>query len=316
MQEPIILGVSLCLLGEKVRYNGGHSRDPFICDTLSRYVRLAPVCPEVECGFPVPRETLRLEGDPEAPRLVTTETRVDHTERMLSWCDWKVKELEPEDLCGFIFKKGSPSCGMERVKVYDRKGLPAKQAVGMFARAFVEHFPLLPVEEDERLYDPEVRENFVEAIFTLKRWKEALIPRSTKKAFVEFHNRHELVLMAHSPRHTKLMGKMVADMKSVRLAEFRAQYESSLLVTLRSKTTPSKHIDALLHAMGYLKDHLSNEETQELGEIIEDYRHGHVPLIVPVTLLKHFARKFDGPYLREQYYLNPHPVELQLRSHA
>jgi uncharacterized protein YbbK (DUF523 family) len=172
METTIALGVSACLLGENVRYNGGHSRDPFICDTLSEYVRFVPVCPEVECGFPIPRESLRLVGDPDSPRLVTTKTGVDHTGKMVGWCSRKVKALEQEDLCGFIFKKGSPSSGMERVRVYTEKGMPSNRGVGMFARAFMKHFPLLPVEEDGRLHDAKLRENFIEAIFVMKAWRE------------------------------------------------------------------------------------------------------------------------------------------------
>ncbi len=316
METPIVLGVSACLLGENVRYNGGHSRDHFICDTLSQYVRFVPVCPEVECGFPIPREAFRLVGSPDAPRFVTSKTGEDYTERMLDWCSSKVKALEKEDLCGFIFKKGSPSSGMERVRVYTEKGMPSNRGSGMFARAFMDHFPLLPVEEEGRLHDPKLRENFIEAIFVMKRWRESLEPRPTRGAFVDFHTRHKLLIMSHSPKHMRLMGKMIAEIKSHSLDDFRLQYESSLMEALRLKTTRRKNTDTLFHVVGFFKKQITADEKQELVETVENYRKGYVPLIVPITLLSHYVRKYDQPYLRDQLYLNPHPIELQLRNHA
>jgi uncharacterized protein YbgA (DUF1722 family)/uncharacterized protein YbbK (DUF523 family) len=316
MEEQIKLGVSACLLGQNVRYNGGHSRDPFITDTLSQYVGFFPVCPEVECGLPIPRESMRLVGDPAAPRLMTGNTKQDHTDRMLRWCTKKVSELEGVDLYGFIFKKGSPSSGMERVKVYDDKGMPSHRGIGMFARAFKEHFPLLPVEEEGRLHDPKLRENFIEAIFVLKRWRESLSPKPMRRGFVEFHTNHKLLLMAHSPIHMRLMGKLVANLKDYTVDDFRSQYQELLMVTLRFKTTRRKHTDVLMHCMGFLKQLLSSDEKKELLEIIEQYRQGHLPLIVPVILLNHYVRKYDPPYLKKQYYLKPHPIELQLRNHS
>jgi uncharacterized protein YbgA (DUF1722 family)/uncharacterized protein YbbK (DUF523 family) len=316
MDEPIKLGVSSCLLGEAVRYNGGHSRDRFITDTLSRFVEFIPVCPEVECGFPVPREAFRLVGDPETPRFMTSRTGQDHTERMRTWSAEKVIELEKEDLCGFIFRKSSPSSGMRGVKVYTEKGTPSRRGVGMFARAFMEHFPLIPVEDDGRLHDPKLRENFIESVFVLKRWREILKPKPTRKGFIDFHTRHKLLLLSHSPKHMRLMGKMVAGIKDYAPGEFRREYETSLMEAMKLQSTARKNIDVLFHAMGYFKNVLSADEKQELREVIENYRNTHVPLIVPITLLNHYVRKYDQAYLKEQVYLNPHPIELQLRNHA
>jgi uncharacterized protein YbgA (DUF1722 family)/uncharacterized protein YbbK (DUF523 family) len=316
MEEQIKLGVSACLLGQNVRYNGGHSRDPFITDTLSQYVEFFPVCPEVECGLPIPRKSMRLVGDSKSPRLMTGNTKKDHTDRMLGWCAKKVSELEELDLYGFIFKKGSPSSGMERVKVYTDEGMPANRGVGMFARAFMEHFPLLPVEEDGRLHDPKLRENFIEAIFVLQRWRMALEPRPTRRAFVEFHTRHKLLVMSHSPQHMRLMGKLIAEIKSHSLDDFRVQYERLLMDALRLKTTRRKNTDVLFHVTGFFKKQIAADEKRELVETIENYRKGHVPLIVPVTLLAHYVRKYDQTYLKDQVFLNPHPVELQLRNHV
>jgi uncharacterized protein YbgA (DUF1722 family)/uncharacterized protein YbbK (DUF523 family) len=316
MEERIKLGVSACLLGQNVRYNGGHSRDPFITDTLSQYVEFFPVCPEVECGLPVPREAMRLVGDPESPRLITSNTRKDHTEQMRNWCSRRVRELEDLNLYGFIFKKGSPSSGMERVKVYSDQGMPSNRGVGMFARVFMEHFPLLPVEEDGRLNDPKLRENFIEAIFVLRRWREALEPAPTRRSFVDFHTRHKLLIMAHSPQHMRQMGKMIAGIKSYSLDDFRVQYQRLLMDALRLKTTRRKNTDVLFHVMGFFKKLIATDEKLELVETIENYRRGYVPLIVPVTLLSHYVRKYDESYLKDQFFLHPHPLELQLRNHV
>lgn len=201
--EKITLGISTCLLGENVRYDGGHKHDRFLTDTLGKYVTYRPVCPEMECGLGVPRESMRLVGDPESPRLVTVRTRQDHTERMVRWARQRVAELEKEKLCGFIFKSDSPSSGMERVKVYKDGGMPQKNGVGVFARIFMEHFPLIPVEEEGRLHDPLIRKNFIERIFTLKRWVECVETGKSRARLVEFHTRHKLLILAHSEKHER-----------------------------------------------------------------------------------------------------------------
>jgi uncharacterized protein YbgA (DUF1722 family)/uncharacterized protein YbbK (DUF523 family) len=316
METRIKLGISACLLGQEVRYDGGHKLDRFITGTLGKYVDFVPVCPEVECGLSIPREAMRLVGDPANPRLVTVRTGIDHTGRMLAWAKRRVAELEQEELSGFIFKSDSPSSGMERVKVYSEAGMPVKNGVGMFARVFMEHFPLLPVEEEGRLHDPKLRENFIEAIFTLKRWRENLAQEQTRHGLVNFHTRHKLLLMAHSPRHLRDLGKLAAQTNKQRLPDLYEAYKTLLLETLRLKTTVAKNTNVLHHLMGYFKKDLSADEKQELLEIIESYRRGYVPLIVPVTLINHYVRKYDQPYLKEQYYLNPHPLELQLRNHV
>jgi len=312
----IRLGISTCLLGENVRYNGGHSLDRFLRDTLGKYVEYVPVCPEVECGFGIPRETLRLVGDPKRPRLMTTHTGVDHTERMEAWAGKRVAELENKNLCGFIFKSDSPSSGMERVKVYDDKGVPRKISVGVFARIFMEHFPLTPVEEDGRLHDPILRENFIERIFTYRRYRESTEGKNRVRNLVDFHTRNKLLLMAHDPKHLQHMGNLVADAKKLPMKDLIKEYEEYLMETMALKPSIAKHTNVLHHIMGYFKKTLSADEKQELLEIIDEYREGLIPLIVPVTLLNHYVRKYNEPYLKEQTYLNPHPLELQLRNHV
>lgn len=314
--DKIRLGISSCLLGEPVRYDGQHKLDRYLRDTLGAYVEWVPVCPEVECGLPVPREAMRLVGDPEHPRLVTRSTGVDHTERMLAWAAGRVRALEGEDLCGFVFKSGSPSSGMERVKVYGEKGMPEKVGVGLFARAFREHFPLLAVEEEGRLHDPALRENFVERVFTYRRWRQALAEGMSRGDLVDFHTRNKLLLLSHSTTHYRSLGKLVADAKGRRPEELHAAYQEQLVDALRLKATPRKHANVLQHALGYFKKQLAAGEKQEMLEVIERYRTGLLPLVVPVTLLNHYVRKYDQPYLRLQTYLNPHPVELQLRNHV
>ena len=316
MENRIKIGISTCLLGENVRWNGGHARDRYLTDTLGLYVEYVPVCPEVECGLGVPRETLRLVGHPDNPRLVTSKTNIDHTDRMIQWARNRVKALEKEDLCGFVFKKNSPSSGLFNVPVKNFKGMPQKKGQGMFARVFTEHFPLIPVEEEGRLHDPKLRETFIELIFALKRWREMLLKRKSMVNLVDFHARHKLLIMSHSPSHLRMMGKLVAGGKSLDIKDLFEQYETLLIEALRLKTTLKKNINVLQHVMGYFKKDLSADEKEELIEIFDRYRKEHVPLIVPATLLNHYVRKYKKPYLDQQVYLNPHPIALKLRNHA
>ena len=314
--EKIRLGISSCLLGENVRYDGGHRHDRFLTDTLGQYVEYIPICPEVGCGLPVPREAMRLEGNPDSPRLMTIRTRQDMTDRMKTWSEKRVKELEKEGLCGFIFKSDSPSSGMERIKVYNEKAVPAKKGVGMFARIFMKHFPSLPVEDDGRLNDPILRENFIERIFVFKRWRELMMGRKGRGMLVDFHTRHKLLILSHSPRHYQLMGSLTAKANELSIKELHRQYQSILMEALQVKATPRKNANVLMHMMDYFKKELTSGEKQELLDLINNYREGRFPLIVPVTLIRHYVKKYDQPYLKEQVYLNPHPLELQLRNHV
>ncbi len=314
--EKIRLGISSCLLGENVRYDGGHSHDRFLTDTLGQYVEYIPVCPEVGCGLPVPRDAMHLEGNPASPRLVIIRTKKDITELMLNWSRKKAAELNKYDLCGFIFKSNSPSSGMERVKVYDENGVPAKKGVGMFAAVFMEHSPLLPVEDEGRLNDPVLRDNFIERIFVFRRWRDLLKEKESRGNITDFHTRHKLLILSHSPEHYRLMGRLVAKAKDLPIRELYVQYQGILMEALRLKATPKKHANVLMHMMGYFKRQLTSDEKQELLEVVEAYRTGLLPLIVPVTLINHYVRKYDQPYLKGQAYLNPHPLELQLRNHV
>lgn len=315
-ENSIKLGISACLLGQKVRYDGGHTLDHFITETLGRFVDFVPVCPETEAGFGIPREPMRLVGEPDSPRLLTVRSKIDHTDQMLSWARNRVTELEKEQLCGFIFKSRSPSSGMERVKVYNEHGMAVKKGVGLFAREFMTHFPLLPVEDEGRLHDPKLRENFIERIFVFRRWRSLLARKKSRGGLVAFHTAHKLLIMSHSQKHYRMMGRLVAHAKDFSLEEVFSQYETLLMEALRLKTTIKKNTNVLLHMMGYFKKNLSKDEKNELLKIIEQYRSEFVPLIVPVTLINHYVRKYGQDYLAEQYYLHPHPVELKLRNHV
>jgi len=314
--EKIRLGISTCLLGEPVRYDGGHKHDRYLTDTLGEYVEYVPVCPEAECGLGIPRESMHLEGDPESPRLITSRTHRGVTDSMVRWAQTRLHQLEHERLCGFIFKSNSPSCGMERVKIFDDKGMPQKKGVGIFAGFFMKRFPLLPVEEEGRLHDPVLRENFIVRIFTLKRWRDLVSDGKSIGRLVDFHTRHKLLIMAHSPTHYRHMGKLVAAAKSFPVEELFARYEENHMQALRLKATVKKNTNVLYHLMGHFKNDLSADEKVELREIIQRYHDGFVPLIVPVTLINHYVRKYRHPYLQAQWYLNPHPLELQLRNHV
>ena len=316
MTKKIKLGISACLLGENVRYDGGHKLDRYLRDTLGQYIEYVPVCPEVECGLDTPREAMHLEGDPKSPRLLTSRTHRDMTDLMIRYALRRVRELEREGLCGFIFKRNSPSSGMERVKVYDNNHVPRKVGVGLFARAFMEHFPMLPVEDEGRLNDPGIRENFITRIFVAYRWRKMLEMGKSRGNLVDFHTKHKLLVMAHNPRCHRELGRMVAHAKDTSTDGLFAVYQAAIMQGLKLKATTKKNTNVLYHLMGYFKKQLSPQEKQELLEIIEGYHQGYVPLIVPVTLVNHYVRKYDQPYLKEQYYLHPHPMELQLKNHV
>lgn len=315
--DKIILGISSCLMGNNVRFDGGHKYDDWLMETLGPWVEWVPVCPEVECGLSVPREALRLVGDPEAPRLVHVKSGIDQTQRMIDWSVPRIEGLKAKKLCGYVFKSKSPSSGMERVKVYPEKGGAARKiGVGIFAREFMKAFPLLPVEEEGRLHDPVLRENFIERVFVMKRWNDLIETGINPGAMVEWHTRHKLMIMAHSVPHYRSMGKLVAAIKDHSPQAFASAYLEQLSQALRKPATPSKHLNVLQHIMGYFKQELSPWEKAELLDIFSMYKDRHYPLIVPVTLLNHYVNKYDKAYLKAQHYLNPHPVELNLRNHS
>ena len=314
--EKIRVGISSCLLGEKVRYDGGHKLDHFLRDTLGQYFEWVGVCPEVECGLSIPREAMHLEGSPDTPRLVTVKSKKDLTGQMLRWSAKRLQELEKEDFCGFIFKSDSPSSGMKNVRLYDKNNVPRRIGTGLFAQAFMNHFPQIPVEDDGRLNDPEIRENFIERVFVFKRWKHFIQEDGSTPGLIEFHTRHKLLVMAHSPTLLNQLGKWVAQVKKSTLKETLQIYLSTLMEGLKIPASIKKNTNVLQHMMGYFKNSLSADEKQEMLETIGNYHDGYVPLIVPISLLQHYVRKHQEPFLKNQLYLNPHPTELMLRNHV
>jgi len=314
--EKIRLGISRCLLGDPVRYDGGHKKDSYLIHTLGVYFDYVPVCPEVECGMGIPREPLRLVGDPDNPRMVTSKTYRDCTDKMRSWAKKRVRELEKENLCGFIFKSRSPSSGMERIKVYNEKtGIPVARGTGLFAKTFMDAFPLHPVEDEGRLHDPGLRENFIERLFVFSRWRTMIAGRPRMADLVQFHTRHKLLILSHSTEIYRALGRLTANSSKKEIEKNFQDYQVLLMKAMKLKATVKKHANVLQHMMGYFKKKISPDEKKELLEIIEQYHNEQIPLVVPLTLIKHYVRKYDPPYLKAQIYLDPHPVELKLRNH-
>ena len=313
---PIRVGISSCLLGEAVRFDGGHKRDSFLTGTLAAFVEWVPVCPEVECGLGTPRESMRLVRAGSGVRLLTVRTAVDLTDRMAAYTRRRVAELDTEDLCGYVLKKDSPSCGMERVRIYNTGGMPEKAGRGLFAAGLLERFPALPVEEEGRLSDPRLRENFVERIFAYWRLRRLFGGGWTLGELVAFHTAHKLILMAHSPEAYRRLGRLVARGRTLARRDLEGRYTEMFMSALTAIATPRRHANVLQHMAGYFKDHLDRESKAELVIAIEDYRQSLVPLIVPITLFRHYVRLHKVSYLAGQLYLEPHPKELMLRNHV
>jgi uncharacterized protein YbgA (DUF1722 family)/uncharacterized protein YbbK (DUF523 family) len=307
--------VSGCLLGQQVRYDGGHKKDYFLTGTLDPFVEFVPVCPELELGLGVPREPIHLEQRGQTVRLRTVKTGRDLTSAMTRFAEKRVAELMSRDLCGFVFKKDSPSCGIQGVKVYSEEGKANKSGRGLFARVLMEAHPQLPVEEEGRLQDARLRENFLERVFAYRRLKDFLGRRPSPGDWGAFHAREKLLLLSHDTSGYQSLGRLVANIAS-HPVEGAENYKALFMETLRKIATPGRHANVLQHMAGYLKRQLPPEDKQEIVEAIEDFRRGLTPLIVPVTLIRHHVRRHAVAYLLGQSYLDPHPKELMLRNHV
>jgi uncharacterized protein YbgA (DUF1722 family)/uncharacterized protein YbbK (DUF523 family) len=308
------IAISACLLGENVRFNGGHKQSQ-LCQTLAEYVDFVPLCPEVAIGLGIPREPIRLVGDPLQPQAVGT---VHHELNVTRPLDAYGQQMAAEhtDLCGYIFMQKSPSCGLERVKVYQDSGMPIDGGGrGIYAQAFCARHPNLPVEEDGRLNDPVLRENFLTRVFVYATWQQVIADGLTRQRLLEFHSRYKYLLMAHSPLHYKSLGNRLGSMtKGDDLAPLAAGYFGELMTALKKCATRGTHSNVLQHISGYLKQAISAEDKQEMQTLIGQYRHGIVPLVVPLTLLKHHLRQHPDRYIAQQAYLQPHPENLSLRN--
>ena len=315
-RSEIRIGVSSCLLGQKVRFDGGHKRDAFVQDSLGRFVTFVPVCPEVEVGMGTPRETVRLVRLGEEVHMVAPRSGRDWTREMEAWAGRRVAELAGEDLSGYVLKKDSPTCGMERVRVYGAKGMAQKAGRGLFAEALLARYPLLPVEEEGRLNDPPLRENFIERVFAYRRQRNFFTGRWTVGDLVRFHTAEKLLLLAHEPAGYQALGRLVAGAKQTPRAELAERYAAGFMKALAKPATKGRHANVLQHMAGYFRDLLAAEDRRELQDAISDYRRGLVPLVVPVTLVRHHVRRHAVAYLAGQSHLEPHPKELMLRNHV
>jgi uncharacterized protein YbgA (DUF1722 family)/uncharacterized protein YbbK (DUF523 family) len=313
--ELIRIGISACLLGQEVRFDGGHKRDQFLTTILAPHVEFVPVCPEVEMGLGTPRETLRLVREDGRLRMITTRTAIDHTDGMKAWAAGRLEELSAEDLSGYVLKKDSPSCGMERVKTYGSAG-PTRDGRGIYADALLSRFPLLPVEEEGRLFDAKLRENFIERVFAFRRLKNLFATRWTVGTLVRFHTAHKMSLLAHSTVAYNELGQLVAGAGAMDRSALRSQYEAGFMKTLAIPATRQRHTNVLNHMAGHLKKLVDGPSRVELAQCIDEYRRGLVPLIVPITLIRHYVRIHAIEYLAGQVYLEPHPRELMLRNHV
>ena len=311
------LGVSACLLGEPVRFDGGHQRDPFLTDRFGRFVEWVPVCPEQEAGFGTPREAMRLVGCANDLRLVTVRTKRDVTDQLRHAVGRPVDALAGQALDGFVLKKDSPSCGLTRVKVYDALGGPGqRQGRGLFAAALVERLPMLPVEEEGRLADPRIREHFVERVFAGRRLRVLLVGTPRPADLMQFHARHKLLLLAHSPSAYSTLGRLVAGVRRRSVEGTVTEYARTFAAALARRTTRSRHVNVLQHMAGYFRRLVSDDARRDLAGAIDDYQRELVPLVVPIRLIAHYTRRYDVRYLAEQIYLDPYPRELMLRNHV
>ncbi|QUE73977.1 DUF523 and DUF1722 domain-containing protein [Stutzerimonas stutzeri] len=313
-RAPIKVGISACLLGEPVRFNGGHKESRLCSETLARHFEFVPVCPEVAIGLGTPRQPIRLVGDPDQPRAVgSVHAELDVTDALSAYGRQVATELH--DICGFVLMQKSPSCGMERVKVYQANGHPIEGGgSGLFAHALMQARPDLPIEEDGRLNDPVLRENFLTRIFAYAEWQRLVASGVTRKALVEFHSRYKYQLMATDPVQYKALGRLVATVGKQPLEAFAPSYFSQLMEALKKTASRGTHTNVLQHLSGYLKRDLGTQDKQELQRLIDQYREGVVPLVVPMTLLKHHFRRHPDRYVATQVYLQPHPEDLSLRN--
>ncbi|MCL6268409.1 DUF523 and DUF1722 domain-containing protein [Sansalvadorimonas sp. 2012CJ34-2] len=315
-ERTITLGISACLVGQKVRYNGDHKRSSMVLNILDKFFHLRAVCPEVEIGMGVPREPIRLVGEPDQDyRVVGSDhPENDFTEQLLDF-GHKTGEALDKDISGYILMQRSPSCGMERVKIYHKNGHPlGASGPGMYARALMETCPLLPVEEEGRLHDSVLRDNFFTRVIAWHRWQQEMRDNSTYAGLVAYHSAYKYILMAHSPQNYRKLGQMVSVGKKKPVEETASEYIQLFMDTLKQRANRKSHTNVMLHLLGYMKKTLSDESRHTMLELIEQYRIGQIPLVVPVTMLRHFLNIHGSQYVKDQVYLQPHPEELGLRN--
>ena len=310
------LGISACLLGDQVRYDGGHKKNAFAVDKLAPLVEFVRVCPELELGLGVPREPIRLVQQEDNVRLMTSNTKEDLTARMESYAEERIDRLEKMGLDGFILKKDSPSCGMERVKIHMDNGHNQKVGKGVFAKVLMRRMPLLPVEEEGRLCDPVLRENFMQRVFAYRRLREMFSGSWRVNELVRFHEQEKLLLLSHNPEGCRSLGRLVGQVRQLTREEVTEQYQRQFMETLSVKVTPRRHCNVLHRMVGFFSESLSSEQREEMMGVIEDFRQQLVPLVVPLTLMQHYVSRFKVAYLGRQSYLAPVPKQLMCRNYT
>ncbi|PXX93791.1 DUF1722 domain-containing protein [Marinobacter vulgaris] len=310
----IPVGISTCLLGKEVRHDGGHKHSRFCTQVLSRHFDFRSICPELEAGLGVPRPAIHLRENTDGLRLIETRGTADHTDAMQGFIDEVMPTLA--DLRGYILMAKSPSCGMERIKVHNDNGnVIRRDGRGLFAEALMRHYPLMPVEEEGRLNDDRLRENFIERVFAYDDWLQNVAGENlTARALIGFHTRHKFQLLAHSEKIYRQLGPMLGNLKSEPLTDIAERYIASFMEAMTQRVSRGSHVNAMQHLMGYLRDSMVDEDRKVLVEQIEAYHRGEVPLVVPMTLLRMAQRREPVDYLHSQQYLTPYPDELGLRN--
>ncbi len=310
VNTEINIGISSCLLGEKVRFDSGHKKNSYITSVLADYFEFRPFCPEVSIGLGIPRETIRLVSIDDTVRCVGTKTTdLDVTDQLRESAE-KQKNWHQE-LCGYILKKDSPSCGMERVKVY-KDDMPTRKGIGLYAERMMQNFPNLPVEEEGRLEDARLRENFIQRVYIYARWKALASEEISLAKLQSFHAQHKYIFMSHNQLKAKELGALLADTTASDLEALSQRYLTNMMALLKIIATRNNHVNTLQHIQGYLKNHLDTDDKQELRAAIDEYRKGLLPLIVPITLLRHHFRRHPNTYITNSFYMQPHPGELML----
>lgn len=309
----ITIGISSCLLGNEVRHNGGHKRNIYATKTLSEYFTFRPFCPEMAIGLGVPRPTIRLTRSVDGIRLTGSDNPdLDVSDDMNNWSQSAINGMH--DLSGFILKNNSPSCGMERVRIYDGNGVPARDGIGLFASVLMKTMPWLPVEEEGRLNDAMLRENFIQRIFVYYRWQQMTADSMSVPGLMEFHQRHKFILLAHDEEEYRKLGPLIAEVNKQNLQKIADEYLLRMMNCLKARASRKRHTNVLMHVMGFLKNKIDSDDKKELIEVMDSYRHGRVPLIVPITLMRHHLRRHPDEYINSQYYMVPYPEELMLRN--
>lgn len=311
--ERPLIGISSCLVGQKVRYDGTAKRNSWLVDQFGEHVDYRPICPEMAIGMPTPRPPIRLVGTPGETRVVgVDDPSVDVTKKLEDFALTTAGDLRA--VSGYVFMSKSPSCGMERVKLYNANGHGEKKGVGAYARVIMASLPNLPCEEEGRLNDPMLRENFVNRVYAYRRWQSLRAAGLTAKGLIDFHSRHKYMVMAHSQAAYQRLGKLLSHLKGVDLGKVADAYEAEFMVALKRRVGRKRHVNALQHIQGYLKTRIDAGDRQELAGSIEAYRREEVPLVLPMKLLRHYFRRNPDNYIDRQWYLDPYPESLGLRN--